>query len=234
MRGATSRRSCSITGSARALAAAIGLALGLLASSASPGAAAEPDSEAPILVAELSRRLRSPQAVVEPMPSSLTQWLESPGEQLTRLEIDPAELPRLFSASPLDIELPPEDFRELEEFSPRLTTSSLDANDQRSVVGGRLLKVSPLESGGRMHSEVRLLWLCEYLQNENAPAAFFAPGDSAIYATQGLSYGSNWALLGGRFRWELLGGLTAFAGYDVQANPQQMFHIGSTGLAYRW
>ena len=131
--------------------------------------------------------------------------------------------------------LPKEDFKELDEYRPKLTTCSLDANEQRSVVGGRLLVTRPLEERGKFHTEGRLLWLCEYLQSDGAGAtAFFAPGDSNIFVTQGLSYGSNWALLGGRLRWDLIGGLSAFAGYDTQVNSQQMFHIGSTGLGYAW
>jgi hypothetical protein len=221
-------------GSVAALVPILSIALALADSIASPARAADPDLGGPILVAELSQRLRSPQPVSVEFPSSFPIQFDSPAEQVSRLAIAPAELPRLFDAAPLAIELPPEDFRELDEFSPRLTTSSLDANDQRSVVGGRLLKASPLKDGGRLNTEARLLWLCEFLQNENAPTAFFAPGDSAIFATQGLSYGSNWAMLGGRLQWELVGGLTAFAGYDTQLNSQQMFHIGSTGLKYAW
>jgi hypothetical protein len=135
----------------------------------------------------------------------------------------------------LAVPLPPEDFKELDEYLPKLTTSTLDANDQRSVVGGRVLLITPLAEGGKLHTEGRLLWLCEYLQSPGAnTTAFFAPGDSAIYATQGLSYGSNWAMLGKRFRWELPSGLSVFAGFDAQINTQQMFHIGSTGLGYSW
>lgn len=193
------------------------------------------DSDSPLLFADAGSRLRnSPEAI---------GCYKSQFADKTRLELlqemplpDFSELLKLSGAkAPLHVELPPEDFKELDEGRPRLTTASLDANEQRSVVGGRLLVTTPLEARGKLHSEARLLWLSEFLQAPGAnTTAFFAPGDSAIFATQGLSYGSNWAMLGGRFRWELIGGLSAFAGYDNQFNSQQIFHIGSTGLNYAW
>ncbi len=143
---------------------------------------------------------------------------------------------KLYQANELiNIKLPPEDFEELDEFRPKLTTSSLDANDQRSVVGGRLLLHAPPEQESRFEAEVRLLWLCEYLQSPGAQnTAFFAPGDTAIFVTQGLHYGNNWAIFGKRFHWDFAGGLSTFAGFDTQVNSQQMIHIGSTGLRYAW
>jgi hypothetical protein len=134
----------------------------------------------------------------------------------------------------LKVDLPPEDYLELEQGRPRLTTSALDANDQRSVVGFRALATRPWRETSRVHIESRMLWLCEFIKNDDGPTAFFAPGDSNIFVTQGLRYGSNWALLGGRVSWDLAGGLKAFAAYDAQVNSLEMFHIGSTGLGYTW
>ena len=193
------------------------------------------DTQGPLLLADAGRRLR-------PSPEACGYY-ESQFAEVARPEPlhemplpDFSQLLKQFGASAaLPVALPAEDYKELNEGRPRLTTASLDANDQRSVVGGRILVTTPLEERGKLHSEARLLWLCEFLQAPGATTtAFFAPGDSAIFATQGLSYGSNWAMLGSRFRWELVGGLSAFAGYDNQFNSQQMFHIGSTGLNYAW
>ena len=193
------------------------------------------DSDGPLLLADAGRRLRS-------APEAFARY-ESRFADTRRLQPSPALPTPAFSDllqfsganALLHVELPTEDFKELDEGRPRLTTASLDANEQRSVVGGRLLVSTPLAERGKLHSEARLLWLSEFLQVPGANVtAFFAPGDSAIFATQGLSYGSNWAMLGSRFRWELVGGLSAFAGYDNQFNSQQMFHIGSTGLGYAW
>jgi hypothetical protein len=202
---------------------------------ASRALAAQPlVKERPILVADAGRSLRTPPAIAyesrfqEPRFDDYLRHREllPTFSNYAYLHLEQAELA---------VDLPPEDFKELDEFSPRLTTSSLDANDQRSVVGGRIVVAAPLEEGGRFETEGRLLWLCEYLQSPGAGVtAFFAPGDSGIFATQGLSYGSNWAMVGKRFRWEFANGLSVFAGFDAQVNPQQMFHIGSTGLRYTW
>lgn len=133
----------------------------------------------------------------------------------------------------LPIRLPAEDFSELEAARPRFAVAGLVADEQRSIVGGRVLtNIAPSEE--QMTVEARMSWLCEFLQNEVAATSFFAPGDKAVYAVQGLSYGNNWLILGCAWRWELSGGLSAFAGYDAQVNSQQMFHIGSTGLAFGW
>jgi hypothetical protein len=136
--------------------------------------------------------------------------------------------------NPLSVEVPRHDYRDVESGTPRLATSALDANNQRSIVGCRLLSTRPWGETGRVHTEGRTLWLCEFIQNTNAPSAFFAPGDTNIFVTQGLRYGSNWILLGGRVSWELTGGLKAFAAYDAQVNGMETFHIGSTGLGYTW
>ena len=193
------------------------------------------DSDDPLLLADAGRRLRS-------VPESVRRYESQFADTSRPQPSHEMPLPRCSdllnlsgTTALLRVELPAEDFKELDEGRPRLTTASLDANEQRSVVGGRLLVTTPLAERGKLHSEARLLWLSEFLQVPGASTtAFFAPGDSAIFATQGLSYGSNWAMLGSRFRWELVGGLSAFAGYDNQFNSQQMFHIGSTGLGYAW
>lgn len=193
-------------------------------------------SETPLLIADSGRRLYDPpQTSVE----YESRFSEPHFDDYVQHSVS---LPSFASVANLHLEqakfatpLPREDFKELDEYRPKLTTASLDANEQRSVVGGRLLATTPFEERGKLHAEARLLWLCEFLQSDYAgTTAFFAPGDSNIFVTQGLSYGCNWALVGGRFRWELVGGLTAFAGYDTQLNSQQMFHIGSTGLGYSW
>ena len=72
------------------------------------------------------------------------------------------------------------------------------------------------------------------MQTDAVVTPFFMPGDQAIFAVQGLRYGSNWALVGAGLRFELVDGWSAFVGYDAQANSRQLFHIGSTGLRYTW
>jgi len=127
----------------------------------------------------------------------------------------------------------PRDYNAWEEGS-RFSVAGLVADEQRSIVGGRIQSIATRLSDSRLLLESRGMWLCEFIQNEAAATSFFSPGDKAVYAMQGLSYGSNWLLLGGGMRWELAGNISAFAGYDAQFNSEAMFHIGSTGLAYQW
>jgi hypothetical protein len=199
----------------------------------SRASAAEPAyTDAPLLAANLQSRLR------QPPPADFSQYELLPhitDHKVVELKLAPEDsFGSMRDSHPLRIELPPEDYRERDAGRPRFATSALDANDQRSIVGGRLVGTRPWRESGRMHAEGRVLWLCEYIKNENGPSSFFAPGDSNIFVTQGMRYGNNWALLGGRISWDLAGGLKAFAAYDAQVNSLEMFHIGSTGLGYTW
>jgi len=134
----------------------------------------------------------------------------------------------------LHLNLPLDDFEETGPGSLKLSMAGLDVDSYRSVAGGRAQLVAADDERGRLLFETRLAWLFEYLQTDSTATAFFAPGDKGIYAVQGLGYGSNWAMLGGGLRWALVDGWSAYAGYDVQVNRQQMFHIGSVGFAYAW
>lgn len=209
------------------------LALALVLGLQTSAVAAEPAlGEAPLLVASLEPRLR------QPVAEDFSQYEVLPRvTQRDRIEWQPApeaSFRLVRDWHPITVELPPEDYRELEMELPRLAPSALDANDQRSVVGGRVVITRPWREASRMHTEARLLWLCEFIKSESGPTSFFSPGDSNIFVTQGMRYGSNWALLGGRISWDLAGGLKAFAAYDAQVNSLEMFHIGSTGLGYTW
>jgi hypothetical protein len=142
-------------------------------------------------------------------------------------------------AVPLDeqrvrVHLPANDFAETGPGTVTASMSGLDVDALRSVAGGRLQWITAGGERSRVLAEARLSWLFEYLQSDAGATAFFAPGDKGIFAVQGLSYGSNWALVGCGVRWELSAGLSVYAHYDLQYNPLQLFHIGSSGLAYAW
>jgi hypothetical protein len=128
--------------------------------------------------------------------------------------------------------------RALEERGPvAFSVTSLDADQQRSVVGGRMQLTTAEDEHSRLMCETRLLWLYEYLQVEDGGAGggnFFSPGDRAVFAVQGLQYGSNWALLGSGLRWELAGGWSAYTHYDAQVNSQQVYYLGSGGINISW
>lgn len=139
-----------------------------------------------------------------------------------------------FDVDSLRVHLPANDFADSGPGTLKPSVSGLDVDSDRSVAGGRLQLTAADDERGRLLIETRLSWMFEYLQTDAARTAFFMPGQKGIFAVQGLSYGSNWALVGVGLRFELVGGWIAYAGYDAQLNSQQLFHIGSGGVAYAW
>jgi hypothetical protein len=134
----------------------------------------------------------------------------------------------------LHVYLPADDFAETGPGAVKFAVAGLDVDTQRSVAGGLVHLITAANGRSRAMAEARMSWLFEYLQTEAVATAFFAPGDKGIFAVQGLSYGSNWLLLGGGLRWELSDRWSAHAGYDAQVNSQQLFHIGSGTFRYAW
>lgn len=145
--------------------------------------------------------------------------------------VPPARLQR-----ELYLRIPKKDYADTGPGTTHFSVAGLDADWQRSVVGGRVQWIGAEDEQTRFLVESRLLWLCEFVQTQGdaGVTAFFAPTDNGLFVVQGLSYGSNWALLGGSLRWELARGWSAYTTYDVQTNPLQMIQIGSTGLRYSW
>lgn len=134
----------------------------------------------------------------------------------------------------LHVFLPAHDFAETGPGAIKMSFSGLDVDSLRSVAGGRMQLIAATSERGRLLTEARLAWLYEYLQTDASETAFYSPGDKGIFAVQGLSYGSNWALIGWGVRWELFNGWSAAAHYDAQANQLQLFHIGSGSFLYAW
>ena len=137
-------------------------------------------------------------------------------------------------ADSLHVYLPADDFAETGPGAVQFAVAGLDVDAQRSVAGGMIHLITASNGRSRALAEARMSWLFEYLQTEASATPFFAPGDKAIFAVQGLAYGSNWLLLGGGLRWELSDRWSAHAGYDAQVNSQQLFYIGSGTFRYAW
>jgi hypothetical protein len=154
--------------------------------------------------------------------------VDAPALAVSRFEVP--EMPLVS----LPVLLQREDFDDADDGRPRFSVNGLVADQQRSILGGRAQVTLSAGETVRVLGESRAKWLCEFLQSPAADPVFFAPGDQAIYAVQGLHYGNNWLLVGKAVRWELSERLTAFAAFDAQINGQEMFHIGSSGLAFGW
>lgn len=124
-------------------------------------------------------------------------------------------------------------FTETGADSLNLAVSGIDVNSLRSLVGGRLQYDRGL-AGGRVLPELRALWLHEFLDTDAVVNSFFAPIGGGSFAIQGLNLGRDWAIVGGGLRYELASGWNLYANYDAQVNSQQVFHVGSGGMAYAW
>ncbi|MBS0209322.1 MAG: autotransporter domain-containing protein [Planctomycetes bacterium] len=120
-----------------------------------------------------------------------------------------------------------------------LVTSGNNTNALRNLLGTRLVFADRmgwfrLAPGSRYNTELRATWLHEY----NAPVttlnAVFAGSTGVNFATQGLNFGRNWAILGGGFGWDINPRTRAFVNYDLQVNSLQTFHVGSGGLTYSY
>jgi hypothetical protein len=220
-----------------------GTAVRAQAQEASQTNVADLDSNAPLLAtASAGASFLTADARFTARRSAHTQaWLVPPRREQS-LDIPTAKLDALgppLAASYLDedlprLDLPRNDFADTGPGTLTVSMAGLDVDAVRSVAGGRAQWVAGEDERGRLLVEGRLSWLYEYLQTDAAATLFFMPGDQAIFAVQGLSYGSNWALVGAGLRFELVDGWSAFAGYDAQANGRQLFHIGSAGLRYTW
>ncbi len=208
--------------------------------SSAAGSTLAPQQEHPLLLASTAPILH--ERCVEPTSSvqSVAFLEDAPDESEppslagTALRERMLLLADVPSASELRVYLPKQDFANRGAGSLAFSVAGLDANSQRSVVGGRMQYTAAARDGDRLLSETRLLWLHEYLQSESGTTAFFSPGDRNVFAVQGLRYGNNWAILGTGFRWELADGWTAFTHYDAQANSQQVFYLGSGGVNFSW
>jgi uncharacterized protein with beta-barrel porin domain len=117
-----------------------------------------------------------------------------------------------------------------------LNVNGINTGALRNLMGARL--VNPYRfgwwrqrTGCRINSEVRAIWLHEYLHPETALNARFAGVGGASFATQGLNYGRDWAVLGGGLNWELTPLSSLALNYDMQLNTQQTFQAGS--LSFR-
>ncbi|MEP1643048.1 autotransporter domain-containing protein [Rhodopirellula bahusiensis] len=116
-----------------------------------------------------------------------------------------------------------------------LAMSGVDTHSLRSNLGTRLQWQSWMSRRGwAITPEIRGSWMHEFLDTTSIVNAQFAGVGGAGFTANGLDLGRDWAILGGGFearpsdRWELR------ADYNTQFNENQVLHIGSGTLAYRW
>jgi len=126
------------------------------------------------------------------------------------------------------------DLRESGAGMLNLAVGGLDVHSLRSVLGGRFSTSRRTQHGHLLTPEFRAAWLHEFLDTNQVISAGLADLGGAGFAVEGLDLGRDWATVGGGLNLEFQPGARLFAGYDVQLNEHQVFHVGSGGLEFLW
>ncbi len=114
------------------------------------------------------------------------------------------------------------------------SVAGVDTNALRGILGARLSTTRKTGSGRVFVPELRAAWLHEFLQPTSTLNAVFAPVGGASFATSGLNFGRDWALLGLGTQYVCTQNFSLFANYDVQVNAVQTWHAGSGGAQFSW
>ncbi|WP_437221958.1 autotransporter domain-containing protein [Planctomicrobium sp. SH661] len=115
-----------------------------------------------------------------------------------------------------------------------LSVDRIDANALRGVLGTSLFTNVTGRRGGVWTPTTRAMWLHEFLDPETSLNTTFTGVGGPSFATQGLNFGRDWAVLGGGLSWQATSQFSVFANYDIQMNDYQVFNVGSGGLQYIW
>jgi len=115
-----------------------------------------------------------------------------------------------------------------------LSVDRIDAHALRGVLGTSLSTSFTTQRGGTWTPTARAMWLHEFLDPETSLNTTFASVGGPSFATQGLNFGRDWAVVGAGLSWQATSQLSIFTNYDIQMNDYQVFNVGSGGLQYVW
>ncbi len=115
-----------------------------------------------------------------------------------------------------------------------LSVAGIDAHSLRSVLGGRFSTTRRTFRGLALTPEFRAAWLHEFLDTRQTVQASFADLGGDGFAARGVDLGRDWVNLGGGLNLAGGPGARLFAGYDLQFNEHQAFHVGSGGVEFTW
>jgi outer membrane autotransporter protein len=124
-------------------------------------------------------------------------------------------------------------FTETGAGAANLAVSGIDTHSLRIIPGVRLRRFFATP-GGSLTPEFRALWMHEFLDAASLVTTRFAATPGAGFTVRGADSGRDWALLGAGLNWQANQRLSLYAGYNLQINARQAFHLGSGGLQYRW
>lgn len=114
------------------------------------------------------------------------------------------------------------------------SVGGVDTNALRGMFGARAAQSWRTNSGRAWVPELRAAWMHEFLEPDTTLTAVFAPIGGSSFATRGLNFGRDWAVLGGGTQYVLNQNASLFANYDLLFNTQQAWHAGSGGVQYAW
>ncbi|MCE9556011.1 MAG: autotransporter domain-containing protein [Planctomycetes bacterium] len=115
-----------------------------------------------------------------------------------------------------------------------LNVNDVNTNALRGVLGGYVSRSFETQRGYVVKPEMRAFWLHEFLEPETTVDSSFSAIGGPSFATQGLNFGRDWAVIGIGSRLELSSQLSLFANYDLMVNSRQTSNYGSGGLQYSW
>lgn len=115
-----------------------------------------------------------------------------------------------------------------------LDVAGIDAHSLRSVLGARASREVVTARGRVFVPQVRAGWLHEFLETDTLVTNRFGSLGGSSFAVQGLDLGRDWAIGGAGLGWRLTDQLTLTGNYDLQANANQAFHVGSANVQYVW
>lgn len=149
-----------------------------------------------------------------------------------------SEVGRKFFSYPLDFEpfigmqytyLRQNGFQESGADSLNLNVAGINTNALWQLLGARVMNNW---LNGML--EFRAIWLHDYLGSTTVLNSTFASVGGNAFATQGMNFGRNNALLGVGMTWNLTQSLNVAGNYDAYCTGNDIFHIGSGTLQYRW
>ncbi|MBX3452621.1 MAG: autotransporter domain-containing protein [Planctomycetaceae bacterium] len=125
------------------------------------------------------------------------------------------------------------DFRENGAGVLNLDVEGLDTHALRGVLGASVAR--PFETGrGLLVPTFHAMWLHEFLDTSSVLNTTFASVGGSSFATRGLDYGRDWAVLGSGLQWETGRNWSVLLNYDLQFNAVQTFHMGSGAVQFQW
>jgi outer membrane autotransporter protein len=111
-----------------------------------------------------------------------------------------------------------------------LQIADVGTNALRGLLGVRAAQTWAPSSGRVWVPELRAVWMHEFLDPDTTLTAVFAPVGGSSFATRGLNFGRDWAILGAGTHYILSDPVSLFANYDLLVNSQQTWNAGSGGL----